>query len=144
MKLAPLHGMIIGLIINFTSIKLPVIVIDFLEILAKANKPIILLLMGIYLSFTFEKKQVKAILKSITIRYFVGFLTIGIILFLVPEPSLFRSIIIICVILPFGMTLLTFSDEFDFDHKLPGAIVNITTLISFSLIWLLVWALALN
>jgi predicted permease len=115
---------------------------DFLGILAKANKPLVLLLMGIYLSFELNKSQMKYISKVLFLRYLLGGICVTGIYFLIP-PSLMQSVLIVLVILPLGMTILPFSDEFGFDSRIAGTMVNISLLISFVLIWLLVWLLHL-
>jgi malate permease and related proteins len=140
--LPPVTGMVIGLSINIFSIPLPDIAFDFLGILAKANKPLVLLLMGIYLSFELNKAQMKYISQILFLRYLIGGICVAGIYFLVP-PSLMQSVLIVLVILPLGMTILPFSDEFGFDSRIAGTMVNISLLISFVLIWLLVWLLHL-
>jgi malate permease and related proteins len=140
--LPPVTGMVIGLTINILSIPLPDIAFDFLGILAKANKPLVLLLMGIYLSFELSKSQMKYISKLLFLRYLIGGICVIGIYFLVP-PSFMQSVMIVLVILPLGMTILPFCDEFGFDSRVAGTMVNISLLISFGLIWLLVWLLHL-
>jgi malate permease and related proteins len=100
------------------------------------------LLMGIYLSFELNKTQMKHISKVLILRYLLAGVCVTCIYFLVP-PSLMQSVVIVLVILPLGMTILPFSDEFGFDSRIAGTLVNISLLISFVLIWLLVWLLHL-
>lgn len=142
-SLPPLHGMVIGLTINALDVELSPIVFDFLDVLAKANKPLVLLLMGIYMSFELEKKIVWAISKVLIIRYFFGIVAVALIYYLIPEASMYRNVILVCVVLPVGMTLLPFSDEFNFDSRIAGAMVNVSLLISFVLMWALVIGLKL-
>ena len=138
----PLQAMIIGLIINVLYISVPNIAIDFLDVLAKGNKPIVLLLMGIYLNFALDKKQVWAASKVLGIRYVCGLLAVVLICNFVPV-SLYQSILIMCVILPVGLTILPFSDELKYDSKIAGLLVNMSLLISFALMWALVIGLKL-
>ena len=141
-RLPPLQGMVIGLLINALSIPVPSIAMDFLDVLAKGNKPLVLLLMGIYLSFNLDKKQVLAVSKVLGIRYACGLLAVGLIYYFIP-PSLYQSILIVCVVLPVGMTLLPFSDELNYDSKIAALLVNLSLLISFALMWGLVLGLKL-
>ncbi|WP_028667436.1 AEC family transporter [Runella zeae] len=142
-QLPPLQAMFIGLTINALEIELPVVAYDFLDVLAKANKPLVLLLMGIYMSFELEKSQVLAVAKVLAIRYACGI--VGVILLYVfwPEPSLVRNVLIVCVVLPIGMTILPFADELNYDSRIAGVLVNISLLISFLLMWGLVVGLKL-
>jgi predicted permease len=140
--LPPVTGLVIGLTVNIFNIPLPDIAFDFLGILAKANKPLVLLLMGIYLSFELNKSQMKYISKVLILRYLIGGICVAALYFSL-QPSLMQSVLIVLVILPLGMTILPFSDEFGFDSRIAGTMVNISLLISFVLIWVLVWALHL-
>lgn len=142
-SLPPVTGMFIGLLINVLHIQLPDIAFDFLETLAKANKSLVLLLMGIYLSIELNKAQLKSAFKVLAIRYFYGLLLVTALYFGL-EPSLMRSVLIVLVILPIGMTILPFSDEFNFDSRVAGTMVNLTLVFSFAIIWLLVLALNLT
>jgi malate permease and related proteins len=142
-RLMPLQGLILGLIINALSIPVAPIVMDFLDVLSRGNKPIVLLLMGIYLSFELDKKQVLLVVKSLSIRYLMGFLVVAFIYNFIPH-SMLQSILIICVVLPVGLTILPFSDELNFDSRIAGLFVNLSLLISFCLMWALVLGLNLT
>lgn len=143
LQLPPLQAMFIGLTINALDIELPTVAYDFLDVLAKANKPLVLLLMGIYMSFTLEKSQVWAVVKVLSIRYGCGLLVAVLLYFLIPEPSMFRSVLLVCVILPIGMTILPFADELNYDSRIAGVLVNVSLIISFLLMWGLVVGLHL-
>ncbi len=142
-QLPPLQAMFIGLSINALNIELPTVAFEFLDVLAKANKPLVLLLMGIYMSFSLERSQVWAVVKVLAIRYFFGIIGIILLYTLIPEPTLARNVLIVCVILPIGMTILPFADELNYDSRIAGVLVNISLLISFLLMWGLVVGLKL-
>ena len=143
-RLPPVLGMVIGLLINVSHIEMPTLFFDFLDTIAKANKALVLLLMGIYLSFELNKKQMIAISKVLVIRYAVGILFVLGIYFSLSHDSLLYAVLIICVMLPSGMTILPFSDELNYDSRIAGTLVNISLLISFVLMWGLVLGLHLN
>lgn len=142
-RLPPVLGMVIGLLINVSNIEMPTLFFDFLDTIAKANKALVLLLMGIYLSFELNKKQMIAISKVLVIRYAVGILFVLGIYFSLSHDSLLYAVLIICVMLPSGMTILPFSDELNYDSRIAGTLVNISLLISFALMWGLVLGLHL-
>lgn len=143
-RLPPVLGMVIGLLINVSHIEMPTLFFDFLDTIAKANKALVLLLMGIYLSFELNKKQMIAISKVLVIRYAVGILFVLGIYFSLSHDSLLYAVLIVCVMLPSGMTILPFSDELNYDSRIAGTLVNISLLISFVLMWGLVLGLHLN
>ncbi|MFX1493827.1 MAG: AEC family transporter [Promethearchaeota archaeon] len=137
---APLLSYIIAMIINLSGITLPFFVYDAIDTLARANTALSLLLLGIFLSFKFEKAEWFNILKVLILRYFIG-LTVGLLLFFLLPPQfdqLFRIILTISLILPLGLAVIPFSVEFDYDKKLITFIVNLSIIISFILIWILV------
>ena len=142
-RLMPLQGLTLGLIINALSIPVAPILVDFLDVLARGNKPIVLLLMGIYLSFELDKKQVSLVVKSLLIRYLMGAIAVIFIYNMLPH-SIMRSILIVCVVLPVGLTILPFSDELNYDSRMAGLFVNLSLLISFCLMWALVLGLNLT
>jgi malate permease and related proteins len=50
---------------------------------------------------------------------------------------------IVCVVLPVGLTLLPFSDELQYDSRMAGVLVNMSLVISFLVMWSLVLGLGL-
>ena len=143
LRLMPFQGLLLGLIINVLSIPVAPILMDCLDTLAKGNKPIVLLLMGIYLSFNFDINQVKNVGQSLLIRYVLGLGVVALLYYFMPH-SVMQSVLIFCAILPVGLTLLPFSDELNYDSKVAGLLVNVSFIISFALIWVLVLALDLT
>lgn len=140
--LPPVLGMVIGLSLNGANIPLPGIAEELLTTLAKANKPFVLLLLGIYLSIHLDKKQLQGIFKVLIIRYGIGLLTILAIYFLLPK-SLMTNVLMALVILPVGMSVLLFSDELGFDSSIAGTLANLSLLVSFGLLWLVITFLQL-
>ncbi len=139
LKSAPLMSYFIALILNFLNIQFPLFVSDLLDILSRANMALTLLLLGIFLNFKFERSQWKNIIKVLVIRYSFG-LGIGLILFFVlPFDQLYRGILTIALILPIGLAIIPFAVEFDYsEQKFAGTIANITIIISFILVWLVI------
>lgn len=144
-SLPPVLGIIFGLILNITNFKLPSVCLEFLEVLAIGNKPLVLLLMGIYLSFELNKNLMVAISKVIAIRLSVGILVVFGIYFLVNNNFyLMKNVLMLCALMPIGLTILPFSDELGYDSRIAGTMLNISLLISFGLMWGLVWFLGMS
>jgi hypothetical protein len=109
-----------------------------MDILGRANSALTLLLLGIFLNFHFEKSKWKNILKILGIRYLFG-LVIGISLFfLLPFNLLYRGILSIALILPIGLAMIPYAVEFEYDEELMGMAINLSLVISFVLMWLLI------
>lgn len=99
--------------------------------------PLSLLLLGICLSFSFERSFVWGFAKVLALRYLVG-LTAGTFFFyLLPFESLFKYTLLIGFILPIALSAIPFAIEFHYDAKFVGTITNITIVVSFLLIWLI-------
>ena len=141
---APILSYIIALIINFSGLVIPSFFSELLDILARANSALALLLLGVFLHFKFGKAEWISILKVLVLRYGVGLL-VGLALFFLLPPStfnhLFRIIICLALILPVGLAVIPFSVENGYDQKLVTMAVNLTIIISFGLIWVLILVL---
>lgn len=140
-KSAPLMSYFIALTINFSGIILPNFITDLLDIFARANTALSLLLLGIFLNFKFERTEWMAIFKVLIIRYLIG-LGVGLSLFFfLPSlhfSHLFRIIVTISLILPIGLAVIPFSVEFEYNQRLVTILVNLSIIISFALMWILI------
>jgi malate permease and related proteins len=141
--LLPFQAILLGIFVNLSEIQLPEEVLYILDVLAKGNKVMVLLIMGIYLNFSIPKEIFKKSINVLLIRYFWGLLLGFIFLYYLPVEQLYRNVLLIILIVPVGMTLLPFSDELGYDTKTAGVLVNLSMLISFVLMWGLVVGLKL-
>ena len=140
-KSAPLMSYVVALTINFSGITIPIIFSELIDVFARANTALALLLLGIFLNFKFEKAEWISIIKVLTLRYALG-LFVGLMLFFFLPTSifdpLFRIIICLSLLLPVGLAVIPFSVEYDYDQKFVTMIVNLSIIISFILIWVLI------
>ncbi len=141
---APLLSYIVAIVINLSGIVIPSFFSDLIDIIARANTALALLLLGIFLHLKFGKSEWISIIKVLAIRYSIGLL-VGLSLFFLLPPSifnpLFRIIICLSLILPVGLAVIPFSVENGYDQKLVTMVVNLTIIISFGLIWVLILVL---
>jgi predicted permease len=142
LKSAPLMSYFIALILNLLNIEFPLFLTDLLDVLSRANMSLTLLLLGIFLNFKFQRKQWKNILKVLIIRYSFG-LVIGLLLyFTLPFDQLYRGILAIALILPIGLAIIPFAVEFEYSEKrFAGTLANLTIIISFILVWIVILSL---
>jgi len=59
LTLPPFQAMVLGLACNLAMIHIPAIPLDVIETISKGNKPMVLLLMGIYFSVRLPKNRIK-------------------------------------------------------------------------------------
>ncbi len=136
----PFQAMMIGLGMNLMDWDFHPYFAGIIDTVAAGNKPIVLLLMGIYFSIRLPKELFIKVLKVMGIRYLLGF-GIGFgIYFLTDFDTYFKNLALIFLILPAGLTLIAYSDLLKFNTKIAGAIVNFTMVLSFTLMWILVYA----
>ena len=138
----PLLSYFFALTINFTGVaaSLPIFFWDLIDILARANTALSLLLLGIYLNFRFERTEWSMIIKVLITRYSFGLLVGLLLFFFLPKNQfdiLFRIIITISLVFPVGLAVIPFSVEFEYNQKLISIIANLTIIISFALVWIL-------
>lgn len=136
----PLLCYLFALLLNILDIPLPTLASSLIGTVAQANRTLVLLLLGIYLRFQFEQTILKPVVLVLLMRYSFGLLT-GIILYnILPFPHLYRTIILVGLLLPVGLTIIPFSDEFGYEPTFAGAIATLSIIISFTLIWGLIIA----
>ncbi|WNC12206.1 AEC family transporter [Brevibacillus brevis] len=134
-KSIPLLTYLVIFVINLAHIPLPDLLLGVTGTISKANMPLSLLLLGIYLNFSFDKRYQHHFWKVLGLRYLVG-LAIGIVCFmLLPFEDMFKYTLLVGFILPMGVSVLAYSVEFKYDHKFVGMVSNTTILISFVLLW---------
>jgi predicted permease len=136
--LPPFLAMLVGLTLNFSHVPVHAFAMEIIDTIAKGNKPLVLLLMGIYFSVRLPKRTYFKVFQVLTFRYIFG-LSVGLLLYYTTPFSFeYRNMILICLVLPAGMTLITYADELHFDTGIAAALVNFSMLISFVLMWILV------
>lgn len=133
----PLWCYFIGLFLNIINLNFPAPLHDFLSIIAKGNTVLVLLCLGLFLDFAFDKNQWKMILQVLGIRYLFGLLC-GIILFYILPFDLFmRQMLMILLILPVGMSIIPYAVEFEYNERALATICNLSIIISFPIMWIM-------
>jgi predicted permease len=136
-KSIPLMTYVIIFIVNITGLPLPTAVIDISSVISQANMPLSLLLLGIYLNFSFEKAHWKGIGRVLGLRYGVGLVVGTLGFFLLPVDDMFRYTVLIGLILPMASSVLPYSVEFKYNQRFVGTAANLSILISFVLLWVI-------
>lgn len=137
----PLISYIVALTINFTNLVIPTLLTDLIDLLARANSALVLLLLGVFLNFKFDKNEWLNILKILVLRYGMGLIAGFFIFTFFPQEQfsfLFRIMITLSLILPVGLAVIPFSVEFNYEQKLITMLVNLSMIISFILLWIMV------
>jgi predicted permease len=138
LKSIPLLSYIIVFCLAVLDLHFPGVVLDFTKILAKANMPLSLLLLGVYLSFSLNASHIKNITKVLAVRYLTGLLVGTTFFFIMPFDKMFKYTMLIGFVLPVPTAVIQYAIEFDYDQNFIGTVANITILLSFFLVWLIV------
>jgi hypothetical protein len=134
-KSVPLVSYVVALLFNVMGLSFPFLVNNVISAVARANMAMVLLLLGIYLNFRLDKTFIIQLYSILFVKFGLALL-IGIGLFyILPFDKLYRTIVLIALVLPVGLTVIPFSDEFGYNTRFAGAIANISILISFVLMW---------
>ncbi|QGH37022.1 AEC family transporter [Gracilibacillus salitolerans] len=137
-KSIPLQTYLIMCLINIIGFQLPDIVVNVSSVISVANMPLSLLLLGLYLNFSFAKGYGKLIAKFLFTKYGIGLIT-GFACYLwLPVEEMFKFTLLIGFILPTPASVLPYAIMFGYNQRLVGTASNITMIISFVLIWLIV------
>jgi predicted permease len=140
-KSIPLLAYTIAFIAAVGGFKFPQQLLDVTQILAKANMPLSLLLLGIHLSFSLNSTYWRNMVRILAVRYVIGFIIGGLFFLFTPFSDIIRYTIFVGFILPVAMAAIPFAIEFGYDHNFVGTLANITILISFLLVWIIVGTL---
>ncbi|NLB53567.1 MAG: AEC family transporter [Syntrophomonadaceae bacterium] len=138
LRSAPLMTYVVVILINLLGINLPELFLQATRTIAQANMPLTFLMLGIYMEFRFDKNQLKDITKVIGIRYVTGLIVGVALLYILPFSSLFKYIVLCSLLLPTPAVLIPYALEFQYNVKFVAAVSNITVVLSFFLLWIIV------
>jgi predicted permease len=132
----PFLSYIVTLPLNLLHLSYPSYFLNITKVVAKANMPLSLLLLGTFLSFSFELKHWQRMAQILAVRYTVG-ISIGLLLyFFLPFEPMFKTTLLLGLCLPISLAVVPFSVEFGYDNKFVGTVNNATIMISFALMWI--------
>lgn len=132
----PVMASLLALSINLLGIQLPDLVLQTTGVISKANIPLSLLLLGMYLNFSFPAEQRKLLLQGLGSKYLIGGTIGGLLCWLLPFDDLFRHTLLLAGLLPLPTMVLTYSVIFGYDRRLTGAMLNASVLLSILFSWL--------
>src|SRR5699024_2210505 len=113
----PLMMYLIVFVINLLNISLPDFLVNTASIISSANMPLSLLLLGIYLSFKFDRQYIKILSKYIGLRYGLS-LAIGLLIyFFLPVTDMIQATLLIGLSLPIPLSLIPYAEEFNYDKR---------------------------
>ena len=131
----PMIAYIVSLTINLSGLALPSFAVSWLTIIGKANQFFVLLVLGLVLNFNWRHHITGGLIPLILLRYAMALVLVALVWFLLPAAEILRKIICLCLILPTPFVLVPYSIEFGYNRDMAGAVMNLTLVISFFLMW---------
>ncbi|MCX8059230.1 MAG: AEC family transporter [Spirochaetes bacterium] len=142
LKFIPFQCYLIGLVFALVGIKLPRFITRVFLTISQANTPLVLLMLGLSLSFDITKEQLKTIFKILFLKYFLGISFIILLYIFFPRIELkTKNIASILFVMPPGMAIIPYSIEFRFNTKIASALVNFGNIISILLMIIVMYFL---
>lgn len=133
----PLMTYFVIFLFKIVNVAIPELVLDTASIVANANMPLSLLILGLYMNFNLDKAYIRLLAKFVSVRIGVGLIFGSLFYFFLPVEEMIRHTLLIGLILPIPLSAIPYAVEFDYDKKMVGMTSNITIVISFILIWLI-------
>lgn len=137
-KSVPLMTYIVMFTLNISHIHFPEPVENFFNILSQANMPLSMILLGLTLNFTLERKWLPLVLKYLGLHY--GFAIVGglLVAFLLPvDDPMIKTTLQMAWLLPVGVAIIQYTIQFRY-KTLPfvAMTTNISIMISIVAIYL--------
>lgn len=132
----PLMTYIIVFLLAVMKINFPSVVIDAAEVISRANMPLSLLVLGMFIHIQMAHSERRELSQFLMARFGVG-LVVGLLCyFLLPVSQMVKLTLLIGSILPLPLSHLPYAVEFDYSRRFVGTTSSLSLVTSFVLIWL--------
>lgn len=131
----PLIVYTLTILLRLLHMNYPGFILKISGLMAQANMPLSLLVLGMFLSFSFEKQHMRKIYKILVLKYLIGMLIGFTLFYLLPFSPYYRYTILVGVLLPPSLSIIPYAVEFEYDAKFVGTISNICIVISIIFMW---------
>jgi malate permease and related proteins len=123
------------LLLAVAGARTPAPLVDLAAMLSRANMPLSLLVLGIYLNLESASGRWGAITRVLGLRYLVG-LAVGTLLYLtLPFDPTFRTVALVGLVLPPPLMILSYAVQYGYDHRFVGMVLNVANVVSYLLLW---------
>jgi predicted permease len=137
LKLPPLWGLAIGLVIRAFHWRVPELGINFLNLIGQPTIPLIMIALG--LIFEPRIKRPGAVFSAIGIRMGLGLLLGWLLTLVFGIEGMTRTIIIASASTPIGFNTLIFSNLENMDREFAASLVSISILIALGYLPFIIW-----
>jgi len=127
----PLYALILALLLNSFSLKIPSLILPFIEIAGNLTIPLLLLAVGVF--FEPRISMLSELITSIFIRMGIGFLLAILFISLFKVEGINKIIVLLGATAPAGFNTLTFASIEKLDKNFAASLVSFSILLS--LLW---------
>ena len=125
LRSVPFITYIFMMILCLARIPFPVQIVDFAQIIANANAFLAMLMIGVGFKLTADRKQIRRIVKIVSLRYGIAAVLAAVFYFLLPFSAEIRNTLVILAFSPIGAAVPPFTKELNSDYGLSSAINSI-------------------
>ncbi|MEX6275082.1 AEC family transporter [Staphylococcus saprophyticus] len=138
LKSVPLMTYIIMFILNMMNIHFPDPVIDFFSVLSGANMPLSMILLGLMLNFSIDKRFLPIAIKYLVAHYGLGIIAGLLVHFFLPvNDEMIKTTLQVAWLLPVGVAIIPYSIQFKYKTlPLVGMVTNLTIVISIIILYI--------
>ncbi|NWK83291.1 AEC family transporter [Staphylococcus sp. GSSP0090] len=138
LKSVPLMTYIIMFILNMLNIHFPAPVIDFFSVLSGANMPLSMILLGLMLNFSIDKRFLPIAIKYLAVHYGLGIIAGLLVHFFLPvNDEMIKTTLQVAWLLPVGVAIIPYSIQFKYKTlPLVGMVTNLTIVISIIILYI--------
>ena len=137
LKSVPLMTYIIMFILNMMNIHFPDPVIDFFSV-SGANMPLSMILLGLMLNFSIDKRFLPIAIKYLVAHYGLGIIAGLLVHFFLPvNDEMIKTTLQVAWLLPVGVAIIPYSIQFKYKTlPLVGMVTNLTIVISIIILYI--------
>jgi hypothetical protein len=133
----PFVAYMVTLAMGVAGLHFPRLLVEVAGVLARANMPLSLLVLGMYLGFDARPGQWGQLARVLGIRYLLGLAVGGALFLLLPFDATFRTILLVGLVLPPPLITVSYAVQFGYDARFVGLLLNVANVVSYLLLWAL-------
>ncbi len=131
----PLIVYLLTVVLAVLGLGYPAPVVSVANVLARANMPLVLLVLGMFLRFDAAKGRWGEVARLLGIRYAAG-IAIGTALYMfLPYDQTFRTVLLVVFLLPPPLIVLAYSVEYKYDAPFVGLFLNVANVVAYFALW---------
>ncbi len=130
----PIYAMLVGLVLNVARIEIGGLPAALLGMLARANSPLMLLSLGLYLDLNISLREARVLIVHALYKYGVGVVLAALLTWLLPVHGALAAAVFLTPLMPSTMSTLLYAAEQGLNPRLAAMLVSSSMVISLGII----------